>query len=221
MRPASSFAVALFALTVSALSSCGGKLPSVAAVEWRIESRPLDKGRSYESLSAFGSIKDEDGIENIEELWIVKDDDSLAWKLTNSNWIKNAEGGDNWIGGSSLALPELGPLPRGAYRMVAIDAAGQRAELGFDLVGEFPARGLPSVSLAKDSIAVDSAWPETLLLAFDAAGAFLSSVAAPKGRVTLEDALGLEIASRTALVGAYGYDPATRMGSFSARVKTR
>jgi len=221
LTPARAFTTALAIISALAASSCGSKPPEVATVEWRIESRPFPTGKAYESLSIFGSIKDEDGIDNIEELWIVNDAEALAWKLTSADWTKAAEGGDNWIGGSALAMPELGPLPRGAYRLIAIDAAGQRAELPFSVSGSFPARNVPIVSFSKESISIRSDWPETLALAFDATGALLSTAPAPKDSTGLTEAFGQAIAARAASVCAYGYDPTLKMGAFSARIKTR
>jgi hypothetical protein len=213
------------ALLIAALcaSSCGNKLPEVAAVEWRIESRPSAHGAAYESLSVFGSIKDEDGLDNVLELWIVNDASALAWKLTNEDWTKASEGGDTWMGGSSLATPELGPLPRGAYRLVAFDAAGQRAELAFGVSGAFPSRAAPSLSYSsrEGRLAIRSGWPETLALAFDATGALLASSPAPAQAAALSEVFGQDIALRAASLGAYGYEPSARMGSFSPRVKTR
>jgi hypothetical protein len=218
-RPLRAAAIALS--SALALASCGSKPPEVAAVEWRLESRPAEKGSSFESLSAFGSIKDEDGIDNIVELWIVNDAEALAWKLTNAEWTKASEGGDNWIGGSALAMPELGSLPRGEYKLIAIDAAGQRAELAFAVAGSFPSRSAPTLSYAKDRLAIRSDWPETLILAFDATGALLASVAAPQGSATPAEAFGQSIAPRAEWACAYGYEPALKMGAFSTRIKTR
>jgi len=233
VRPRLSAAAATATALAAALTalSCGSKPPEVAAVEWRIESRPSVKApaasgaaantAAYESLSVFGSIKDEDGLDNIAELWVVNDAEALAWKLTNADWTKAAEGGDNWIGGSALALPDLSPLPRGAYRLIAIDAAGQRAEMAFSVSGPFPSRSAPSASYSKDKLAIRSVWPETLALAFDAADALIASVPAPKHDAGLTEVFGPPIADRTASVCAYGYEPTLRMGAFSARIKTR
>jgi hypothetical protein len=215
-------AAALAALVASlAATSCGSKPPSVAAVEWRLESRRGDAGPAYESLSAFGSIKQDDGADSIEELWIVNDAAAISWKLTSADWTRASSGGDAWIGGSSLAMPDLGPLPRGAYRLIAVDAAGQSAESTFSVSGAFPDRAAPSVSVSQGRIAIRSDWPETLALAFDGAGSLIASPAAPKGGAALAEAFGADAAARAAFVGAYGYEPALRMGAFSPRVKTR
>jgi len=214
-------AAAFGMLSALAIVSCGSKPPEITAVEWRIEARPIDRKSTFESLSVFGVVKDEDSMDNIEELWAVNDDAGLAWKMTNADWIKTVEGGDTWIGCSSLAAPELGPLPRGKYRLIAIDAAGQRAEQSFDVTGSSPDKAAPDASYAGEKLTVRSDWPETLALAFDATGMILSSPAAPKGAASLAEEFGDAVAPRVAAVGAYGYDPSIRMGAFSSRTKTR
>jgi hypothetical protein len=222
-RKARFLAAVAFGAATFSIVACGGKPPEVSAVEWRLETRPSERGSPFESLSVFGSIKDEDGLDNIEEIWIVHDESSFAWKLTSAEWTKAEEGTDNWIGGSSLATPELGPLPRGKYRLVAIDAAGQKAESPFELAGDFPNKTAPSLSYSskEGSLSVRSDWTETLALAFDAAGSLLSTVAAPTNTTTLAELFGDDIVDRIALVGTYGYEPELKMGAFSPRVKTR
>lgn len=215
---------ALAAVAVAAAlgaSACGNKLPAVEAVEWRLETRPAAGGPAYESLSVFGSVKDEDGIDNIAEIWILEDDSAYAWKLTDADWVKSTEGGDVWMGASALATPELAAMPRGDYRFVAIDAAGQRAEKAFRVSGGFPDRKTPSVSYSRSRLTIGSSWPETLVLAFDGAGALLASPGAPQGAASLAETLGRDLAARTAQVAAYGYDPELRMGAFSERIRTR
>lgn len=217
-----------FAVTLT-LNSCGSKPPEIAAVEWRLEARPrplvVQKGApaygSYESLSVFGSIKDEAGMDNISELWIVNDASCLAWKLTDADWTKTSSGSDIWIGSATLATPELGSLPRGDYRMIAIDAAGTQAEHGFTVVGKFPEKGPPRVAYGKGALSIHSTWPETLILAFDGSGALITSIAAPTADSSLPDEFGKDIALRTAVIGAYGYDPTLKMGSFSRRITIR
>lgn len=190
-------------------------------MEWRLESRPSESGTPYESLSVFGVVKDEDNLDNIVELWVVDDEAALSWKLTSADWIKSSAGGDAWIGGSALAQADFSPLPRGSYRLVAIDASGQRAESAFEVAGAFPDRKAPTLLYADSALTVASDWPETLLLAFDGTGALIASPGAPPASASLEEALGEDTAFRTAELGAYGYDPDLRMGAFTKRIKTR
>jgi hypothetical protein len=202
------------------LASCGGKPPEVAAVEWRLELRPSKEG-AYESLSAFASIKDEDGIEDLDTLWVLHDGSALAWPLTNSDWTRRAEGADTWIGASGLARNDYGPMPRGEYRLVAIDAAGERVEKAFRVEGSFPGIAAPEVFFEGGKLRAASAWPETLILAFDGAGGLLASAAYAGSAEGLPELFGQEAAARTAEVAAYGYDPTRKMGAYSWKKKTR
>jgi hypothetical protein len=213
--------VAAASLAALAATGCGAKLPEISALEWRLEKRPLGAGPDYESLSVFAAIKDEDGLDNIAEIWIVEDDASYAWKLSDSDWIKAKEGADTWFGASALAGPELAALPRGSYRMLVVDSGGQRVEREFRVSGSFPPRAAPTVSLSGAALSIGSSWPETLVLAFDGAGALLASVPSRPKSSTLEALFGQETAAKAAELCAYGYDPSLRMGSFSKRTKAR
>jgi hypothetical protein len=222
IRPSARVAgLAGLAAAALAASSCGNKLPEIEAVEWRLESRPAPGGPAYESLSAFASVKDEDGIDNIDQVWVLNDDSAYAWEFTDADWVKATEGGDTWIGASALATPELASMPRGDYRFIVIDAAGQRSEKAFRVSGSFPDRKAPSVSFSRGRLTIGTSWPETLALAFDGAGALLASPGAPAAASSLADAFGKDVAARTAQVAAYGYDPELRMGAFSERIKAR
>jgi hypothetical protein len=203
------------------LAGCGDEPPSVLAVEFRLEARPLAKGQRYESLSAFASIKGGAADGAVEELWIVDDASALAWKLTPDDWIKSADGSDAWIGGAPLAMNDFSPLPRGTFRAVAVDLAGRRAERSFTLSGEFPDRPSPSISVDSKGAAVVSSWPETLLLAYDGAGELAGSAAAPSSRSPLATVLGPVAGPKAVEVAAYGYDPAIRMGAYSERVPVK
>jgi hypothetical protein len=205
---------ALLAATV--LSGCGDEPPTVQAVEWRLEARPSESGPRYESLSAFASIKGGAAEGSIDEVWIVNDASALAWKLTADDWIKTADGSDAWIGGSPLAMSDFSPLPRGEYRVVAIDPAGRRAEKPFTLAGEFPARPSPTISIDSKGVAISSSWPENLVLGYDGAGELAGSAAAPSARSPLASVLGAA-ALKSMAIAAYGYDPGLRMGAFSDR----
>lgn len=218
MKRKSSLAAAL-ATGLLALA-CGTKPPELPAIEWRIEMQPSKQG-AYESLSVFANVRDDNGPEDIDELWVVQDEARLAWRLTSANWTKRTEGSDTWIGSAGLALDSYQSLPRGDYRMMAIDAAGDRAERSFKVEGAFPDRPPPSVAIAGDKLSIRSSWPETLVLAFDAAGQLLASKGAPQQASGLDELFGTDIAAKTRELAAYGYDPAAHAGYYSRRIGTK
>ena len=257
-------ALAAAALAPAALLlSCGGEPPELRAVEWRLELRPTGTG-SYESLSVFANIRDSDGIEDIEALWLVADGAELSWTIDDANWLRRDEGGETWIGAAGLAMGDYGNLPRGDYRLVAADLAGRRAERRFTLeaTGALPplpscrfeaapatrppasalkapppsaaqgkapagtaasaAAGTAAAAAAQAGTAViDSAWPETLLLAYDGAGALVKAAAVRPGRNDLAAVLGAAEAGKAAALASYGYDPARRIGAYSWKTRTR
>jgi len=247
-------ALSAAALAPAALLSCGGEPPELRAVEWRLELRPAEGG-AYESLSVFANIRDSDGIEDIEALWLVADGAELSWTIDDAKWLRRDEGGETWIGAAGLAMGDYGSLPRGDYRLVAADLAGRRAERRFTLeaTGALPplpscryeappapkaqaavAQGktaAPAASAAAAAAAaapaqagtavIDSAWPETLLLAYDGAGALVKAAAARHGRNDLAAVLGAAEAGKAAALASYGYDPARRIGAYSWKTRTR
>jgi hypothetical protein len=205
-----------------ALGSCGTKAPSLATVECRVDNRPLpgEEG-SYESLSVFGCVRGDDGLDSLSELWITNDDAALAWKLDGGDWTKVKEGGDTWIGATALASPDFKTLPRGDYKLILVDLAGQRAEKGFSMAEESPKKEAPALSRSGNAFSIVSAWPENLVLGFDAAGTLIASPGAAGGTRSLASVFGQEIAGRVATVGAYGYDPSLRAGAYSRRISAR
>lgn len=87
-----------------------------------------EKETVYESLSLWVHPQDEDGIEDIEYLYIIHDDQELVWVLESETWDMEQRPGENWIGSNEVIMPDLSPLPRGEYRVIVADAAGERDE---------------------------------------------------------------------------------------------
>jgi len=207
-------------LAATLVFSCGGNAPEIALVEWRVELRPSKEG-AYESLSAFASLRDEDGIDDIVELHLVHDGESFAWSLTNAEWTKRREGADDWIGAAGLTRPDYGPMPRGEYRIVAVDAAGESVERIFGVEGAFPSLAAPEIGYERGTATLRSSWPENLVLGYDATGALVAQAAWIGKAESLQDLYGEEPAARIAEIAAYGYDPSRRMGAYSWKKKTR
>lgn len=181
--------------------------------------RPSPEG-TYESLSVFADVKDQNGPDDIVELRVVQEAQRFIWKLNESNWTKRTDGGDTWIGAADLVSYDYAALPRGEYRVEAVDAAGDIAERSFTLSGGFPERPGPQVSYSEGKLRVASAWPETLLLGFDEAGFLVASHPAPSAEAGLAEVFGGD-AAKIREVAAYGYDPAVQAGYYSPRIETR
>jgi hypothetical protein len=218
-RPGPVLAVPLLLLLLG-LASCTGGPPEILRVEWNLETRPIGSS-SYESLSVFADVRDPDGPEDIEAMWILSDRGECYWTLGGSTWTRQTEGGDTWIGAADLALPDRGPLPRATYRVVVGDLAGGRSESQFKLEADTAEKAPPRLAVLGNTITIDSMWGENYLLAYDAAGANLRTAVIGGRTGKLDALLGTVDAGRAATVAVYGYDAAARRGSFTARVKTR
>lgn len=219
-------------LLAAPLLSCSGSVPEILAVEARVELRPVGGAASatgggaagagvYESLSVFGNIRNADGLDDIEALWVVDDADELSWKLADTNWSALKESGESWIGASGLTMADYGPIPRGEYRLVVASLAGKRAEYRFRVSSGDGARPLPLLSQGDSRLSLSSAWPQNFLLAYDGAGALIASRPVGAGNIDLNASLGPENAERAASLCVYGSDATQLLGAYSWRTKRR
>jgi hypothetical protein len=213
------------------LLSCSGSVPEILAVEARVELRPVGGATSaaggaagagvYESLSVFGNIRNADGLDDIEALWVVDDADELSWKLADTNWSALSESGESWIGAAGLTMADYGAIPRGEYRLVVANLAGRRAEYKFRVSSGDRARPLPLLGQGDSRLSLSSLWPQNFLLAYDGAGALIASKPVGAGNIDLNASLGPENAQRAASLCVYGSDPAQLLGAYSWRMKRR
>lgn len=196
------------------LGSCGGEPPELLSLECRLELRPWEQ-RSYESLSVFADLRDADGIEDIETIWILSDDAEYYWTLDGNDWTIRTEGGETWIGAANLALPDRGSLPRGPYRVVVADLGGRRVEREFRLEDPKTIPVLPQLEVQGKELKVTSPWPETLLIAYDGVGAVIKAVQVKPGKALASALLGVQDAGRSVALALYGYDASKKLGAYS------
>jgi hypothetical protein len=139
-----------------------------------------DKGAVYESLSLWIHPQDEDGIEDIEYLYLIHDDQELVWVLESETWDMKQQPGETWIGSNDVLMPDLSPLPRGEYRVIVVDAAGERDERRAYIsqnTGLVQRVKLPEIALEHASIDVEGLNGRTFhLWVYDQNGSFKNSV---------------------------------------------
>jgi hypothetical protein len=127
-----------------------------------------------ERFSFFVIPRDDDGIENLEELRLFHDYEGLVWTLTSDDWIRYDEENRSWIGSRSIAMAGNGALPRGLYRAVLANKGGEKAERSFafdaPLGSRFP---FPSLEIKDDRYRVESRYPENKFICYDSQGASL------------------------------------------------
>lgn len=209
--------------TMIALSAiaCSVAPPAFMSLDYRLVVQATDaaEGRD-ERLSVFASVSDGDGAGDIEFLYVVHDEEELCWTLTEEDWVKSEEGSSVWLGSNGLDSPGL-VIPRGGYRLVLVDKAGQRAERNFSLSApDTSAYDLPSIQLSGDSVKLDSPYPANTAFFIDGGGNIVMTAAFPKG-TTMLDSLWPDGGWRSGAdyLAAYGLDPKAETGFFSWKIR--
>ncbi len=221
MRPSRARAWPALALATLALAGCAVKPPSLGSIESRLIVVATDvDGHHEERLSCFASVSDGDGIADIEYLYVVHDVAELFWTLTADDWIQRDDGSGNWLGSNGLRAPD-GVLPRGTYRIVLVDKAGERDERSFVLSA--PAtedRTMPTVSLSGTSVRLDTPCPLNTAFFMDAGGNVVMTTPLAPG-VTSLDTLWPGGAWRTGAdaLTVYGFDPKAEIGMFAWKIR--
>jgi hypothetical protein len=130
-----------------------------------------------ERFSFFVIPRDDDGVENLEELRLFHDYEGLGWTLSSEDWIRYDEENRSWIGSRSIAMAGDGTLPRGMYRAVLANKGGEKSERNFTFdapaASRFP---FPSLEIREGQYRVESRYPENKFICYDSQGASLQII---------------------------------------------
>lgn len=114
-------------ISCSLFFSCSQEPPEIIQNYWQLTvvNNVINKTR-YEELSLFLHVIDPDGIEDIESVYLIHDDSELFWKLEKQNWETYNNQDEQWLGSNAIVLNDYADFPRGTYRIIVIDATGER-----------------------------------------------------------------------------------------------
>jgi hypothetical protein len=176
-------------------------------------------GRPVERFTFFILPHDNDGLEDLEDLWLYHDWEGLSWHITSRDWVKETIGGDTWIGSRSIAMEDGTSLPRGQFRAVLVDKGGNRTErlLSFDSPPERE-RPFPSLKINGGSYIIDSRYSQQNLLAYDNEGNYLSTVIPSLSEGAIS-ALGLPSGAES--LALWARDPVRAVSAFTDIVPLR
>jgi len=136
-----------------------------------------EDGRVVERFSFFIMPDDDDGIENLQDLFLYHDRDQLRWHLSSSDWISFSRDDKVWIGSRSIAIEGDDPLPRGQFRAVLVNKGGERSERNFSFdAPEEPRFSFPTLQISDGQFTVNSTYPSNRLVCYDERGGFSSIV---------------------------------------------
>ena len=191
--------------------ACTGSPPEILEILWEVRfERNRDSGLMYESLSLFVKPNDPDGSEDLEEMFLIQDQEELFWRLDPDSWSQSGSGSDLWIGSNNLRLPDGGRFPAGEYRVLLRDVSGESAEQTITLQAPAltEARGyLPEVSVGADTITIKPGDRDYVLWLYDLGGTFVSAVSVRRG----SQSLGSLRASYPALQAGFRFSVYTRI----------
>ena len=183
-RAAAAAAAAGVVLLVS-LGACTGAPPEVTRAEpTLVYVDNLDLNTTYESLTLDIHVQDADGIDDVETLHVTHDASGLLWTVAGEGWTRRQVGGTEIFSLTGLATPDGGPLPRGRYRVIAVDAAGHTAELATTVAGAAPMDGVlrfPRLEIRGDTLSVSDGFPLVVLRGYGVDGRFVGEVRLSEG----------------------------------------
>ncbi|MDR2543591.1 MAG: hypothetical protein LBC80_09140 [Treponema sp.] len=126
-----------------------------------------------EHLTFFVMVDDEDGIENLDRLYIYHDREQLRWSIQSDEWVVLDDSGRYWIGTRSITIRD-DIIPKGVYRAVLINKGGESTERSFTFDGNV-LYSFPEITISDDIYNIESEWPVNRLVAFDRNGSYIAT----------------------------------------------
>jgi hypothetical protein len=135
------------------------------------------RDKPQERFSFFIIPEDDDGIENLEELFLYHDREQLCWQMKSKDWVTYTEGERTWIGSRSIAIGEDEHLPRGQFRAVLVNKGGEKSERNFSFdAPEEPRFPFPTIQVSEGRYTVSSSYPVNRLVCYDQSGSYHSTI---------------------------------------------
>jgi hypothetical protein len=133
-----------------------------------------DKNRPQERFSFFILPEDDEGLENLADLYLYHDREQLRWHISGEDWVSFEQDGKIWIGSRSIAIGEDEVLPRGQYRAVLVNKSGEKSERNFSFdAPEDPRFPFPALEISGGQYMVNSMYPSNRLVCFDDQGNYV------------------------------------------------
>ena len=172
-----------------------------------------------EMYSFFVMGEDDDGVENLSELYLYNDREGLRWVISSEDWVQYEEDGKTWIGSRSITMAENTVLPRGQFRAVLINKAGEQTEKKFTFDGpEDSPYPFPFLSVIDGFYRIDSRYPVNHLICYDQQGKPVQTITITEIQGNIRD-LRLVNSARTAALWAE--DPEYHISALTNAVQVR
>ena len=113
------------------LGSCSESAPKISQTFWQINLvHDQSTGKNSQALTIFVMASDEDGVDDMDKMYVINDEHQLYWEISGSN-LRLEKYGENevWMGSNfiTMSTPEES-IPSGTYRIMLLDSSGERAK---------------------------------------------------------------------------------------------
>jgi hypothetical protein len=206
---------AVFTAFFTLFASCSTSKPEIS---YGFMSLVLYEGESgpTEHFSFFVIAEDEDGVENLDELYLYNDREQLRWKIKNDEWVSFTQNNKTWIGTRSITTQD-GVLPRGVYRAVLVNKGGERGERLFTYDSDVR-HPFPKIEIENGMYKISSEWASNRLVCYDKSGNYVSTIEIKSLSGPVSQ---LNLPSGTATAALWAEDPAYYISAFTKVVSVR
>jgi len=172
-----------------------------------------------ERYSFFVLPYDDDGVENLGELYLYHDREGLSWKLEDTDWVKVEEDNKTWIGSRNISMPFNERLPRGQFRAVLVNKAGEKTEKLLAYDGPVtPHHPYPFFSFTDGKYNIDSQYPVNRFICYDSMGEVNNIVAIQNAEGTLRD---IRVSNNVFSMALWAEDEERKVSAVTAAISLR
>jgi hypothetical protein len=158
-----------------------------------------------ERFSFFVIPEDDDGLENISDLYLYHDWEQLSWHILPEDWVSFEQDGKTWIGSRAIAMEGNQSLPRGQYRALLVNKGGERSDKLFSFDAPETSRyPFPYLVIVDGGYRIDSNYPVNRFICYDEQGNIISTLVVDSidGRIS-----DLDIPSNARTAALWADDP--------------
>ena len=176
------------------LAACSGAAPEILTIESQVLAiNDTSTGTVEAGLSIFVMVRDPDGRSDLKELFIINDEAEMFWSFTDETWLALEREEELWIGHDRIVGAGGRDLPGGLFRVVLLDAAGERSEADFTAAGalvsraqSLDARAFPALEIGAGSmvVSVPGNQESALVRVFDRGGNRVGNASVEPGRIS-------------------------------------
>ncbi len=119
------------ALLATLAGACSNSQPQIPQLTTQVNQVWSPSASAWEErLTVFVQVTNGDGLEVLDRIQIVNDEDRLVFTLDKSNWTKVERTGETWFGANNLRVPD-GYVSSGDWRVLVSTRAGLQVEAPF------------------------------------------------------------------------------------------